>query len=164
MTMSQHRHRAGGGDGLRAGRRRRQRYPGDRRQGAGQAAEGAQLLCGGDDHGRRQDRADPRRAGIGEAGQHPAAVARTRPGRDKAADAAKDARQTLLLFSAGRFPRLVVALSMVARLEEFSKSRVEYAAGLPVLNYRDAILPLVSVGGDARPGSHDMRWTARRFR
>jgi two-component system, chemotaxis family, sensor kinase CheA len=64
----------------------------------------------------------------------------------KAGEAAKDQRQTLLLFSAGRFPRLVVPLSMVARLEEFASTKVQYAAGLPVLHYRDAILPLVSVG------------------
>jgi two-component system chemotaxis sensor kinase CheA len=64
----------------------------------------------------------------------------------KAGEAAKDQRQTLLLFSAGRYPRLVVPLSMVARLEEFASSKVQYAAGLPVLHYRDAILPLVSVG------------------
>jgi two-component system chemotaxis sensor kinase CheA len=35
---------------------------------------------------------------------------------------------------------------MVARLEEFASSKVQYAAGHPVLHYRDAILPLVSVG------------------
>jgi two-component system chemotaxis sensor kinase CheA len=55
----------------------------------------------------------------------------------KASDSSKDARQTLLLFSAGRFPRLVVPLSMVARLEEFPRSRVEYASGVPVLHYRE---------------------------
>jgi two-component system chemotaxis sensor kinase CheA len=71
------------------------------------------------------------------------------------AEAQKDQRQTLLLFSAGRFPRLVVALSMVARLEEFAASRIEYAAGQPVLHYRDAILPLVSVGAMLDPGSPD---------
>ncbi len=64
----------------------------------------------------------------------------------KNVEAAQDPRQTLLLFSAGKYPRLVVALSTVARLEEFPSSRVEYAAGLPVLHYREAILPLVSVG------------------
>jgi two-component system, chemotaxis family, sensor kinase CheA len=64
----------------------------------------------------------------------------------KATEAAKNLRQTLLLFSAGRFPRLVVPLSMVARLEEFPSSRVEWGAGLPVLNYRGAILPLAWVG------------------
>jgi two-component system chemotaxis sensor kinase CheA len=73
----------------------------------------------------------------------------------KASEMTINARQTLLLFSAGRFPRLVVALSMVARLEEFPSSRVEYAAGLPVLRYREAILPLVSLGAMLDPGSGD---------
>ncbi len=73
----------------------------------------------------------------------------------KASVAAKDLRQTLLLFSAGRFPRLVVPLSMVARLEEFARSKVQYAAGQPVLHYRDAVLPLVSVGAMLDPGASD---------
>jgi two-component system chemotaxis sensor kinase CheA len=74
----------------------------------------------------------------------------------KPAESAKDERQTLLLFSAGRFPRLVVPLSMVARLEEFSRSRVEFASGVPVLHYREVILPLVSVGGMLDRGCHDV--------
>ena len=73
----------------------------------------------------------------------------------RSSDSSKDARQALLLFSAGRFSRLVVPLSMVARLEEFSQSRLEYAAGFPVLHYREAILPLVSVGGLLDRGSQD---------
>ncbi len=73
----------------------------------------------------------------------------------KATDALEMSRQTLLLFRAGRFQRLVVALSMVARLEEFPSSRVEYAGGLPVLHYREAILPLVSLGSMLDPGSAD---------
>jgi two-component system, chemotaxis family, sensor kinase CheA len=73
----------------------------------------------------------------------------------KAAEPSNDQRQTLLLFSAGRFSRLVVPLSMVARLEEFASSKVQYAAGQPVLHYRDAILPLVSVGAMLDRGSLD---------
>jgi two-component system, chemotaxis family, sensor kinase CheA len=73
----------------------------------------------------------------------------------KASPVAKDLHQTLLLFSAGRFPRLVVPLSMVARLEEFASSKVQYATGRPVLHYRDAILPLVSVGAMLDRGSGD---------
>ena len=76
-------------------------------------------------------------------------------GETKARVAAKDLRQTLLLFSAGRFPRLVVPLSMVAWLEEFVSSKVQYAAGRPVLHYRDEILPLVSVGAMLDQGSGD---------
>jgi two-component system chemotaxis sensor kinase CheA len=73
----------------------------------------------------------------------------------KPLESGKDQRQTLLLFSAGRFPRLVVPLSMVARLEEFSSAKVQYAAALPVLHYRDAILPLVSVGAMLDRGGPD---------
>jgi two-component system, chemotaxis family, sensor kinase CheA len=73
----------------------------------------------------------------------------------KVSESVKDQSQTLLLFSAGRFPRLVVPLSMVARLEEFASSKVQYAAGQPVLHYRDAILPLVSVGAMLDRGSSD---------
>jgi two-component system chemotaxis sensor kinase CheA len=84
----------------------------------------------------------------------PTALERGRA-ESKSTEAPKDARQALLLFTAGRFPRLVVPLSMVARLEEFAQSRIEYAAGVPVLHYREAILPLVSVGGLLDRGSHD---------
>jgi two-component system chemotaxis sensor kinase CheA len=45
---------------------------------------------------------------------------------------------------------------MVARLEEFSRSRVEFASGVPVLHYREVILPLVSVGGMLDRGCHDV--------
>ena len=53
--------------------------------------------------------------------------------------------QRLLLFRTGRFKRLVVPLSTVARLEKFDRSRVEYASGSPVIHYRDQILPLISL-------------------
>jgi two-component system chemotaxis sensor kinase CheA len=70
------------------------------------------------------------------------------------AEAVADAHE-MLLFCAGRFPRLVVPLSLVARLENFPSSRIEHASGAPVLRYRDAILPLVSLGGLLDPGSPD---------
>ncbi len=84
----------------------------------------------------------------------PQSLERNRPDV-KSAEAAKDLRQKLLLFSAGRFSRLVVPLSMVARLEEFASSKVQYAAGLPALHYRDEILPLVSVGAILDRGAPD---------
>ncbi len=52
-------------------------------------------------------------------------------------------RQSLLLFQSGSFERLAVPLSMVARLEEFPRTRVEQAAGRLVVQYRGRILPLV---------------------
>ena len=55
-----------------------------------------------------------------------------------------DARQ-MLLFRSGTFSRLVLDLSLISRLEEISSSRIEYAAGLPVVRYREALLPLISL-------------------
>jgi two-component system chemotaxis sensor kinase CheA len=43
----------------------------------------------------------------------------------------------------------------VARLENFSSARIEHASGAPVLRYREAILPLVSMSGLLDPGSPD---------
>jgi two-component system chemotaxis sensor kinase CheA len=55
-------------------------------------------------------------------------------------------KQTLLLFRAGSYERLAVPLSLVARLEEFGKDRVEQAAGRHVVQYRSQILPLIPLG------------------
>ena len=53
--------------------------------------------------------------------------------------------QTFLLFRAGRFERLSVPLALVARLEEFPKSKIEHAGGQRVVQYRGKILSLVSL-------------------
>jgi two-component system chemotaxis sensor kinase CheA len=63
-------------------------------------------------------------------------------------------RQTFLLFRAGVFERLSVPLALVARLEEFPKSKIEHAGGRRVVQYRGKILSLVSLtsilqGGEA---------------
>lgn len=58
---------------------------------------------------------------------------------------AAQARQMMLLFRSGKFPRLVLPLALVARLEEIAAERVEYAGGAPVVRYREAILPLISL-------------------
>jgi two-component system chemotaxis sensor kinase CheA len=63
--------------------------------------------------------------------------------------------QRLLLFSSGSFDRLAVPLSLVARLEEFPQSAIERAGGGLVIQYRDRILPLVSLREVLEPGSHD---------
>jgi two-component system chemotaxis sensor kinase CheA len=68
-------------------------------------------------------------------------------------DRTREARQTVLLFRAGSFERLAVPLALVARLEEFPRSRVEQASGRDVIQYRGHILPLVSFGGSSAPGS-----------
>jgi two-component system, chemotaxis family, sensor kinase CheA len=52
---------------------------------------------------------------------------------------------TLLLFRAGENRRMAIHLSSVARLEEFSRDRVEYASGKTVTQYRGEIMPLVSL-------------------
>jgi len=54
-------------------------------------------------------------------------------------------RQSLLLFRAGKFPRLAVPLTRVARLEEFPASRIERAAGKLVVQYRGRILQLTKL-------------------
>jgi two-component system, chemotaxis family, sensor kinase CheA len=64
-------------------------------------------------------------------------------------------QQRLLLFRAGSFARLAVPLSLVARLEEFPHSSIEYASGVPVVQYRDGILPLVSLRTVLEPNASD---------
>ena len=61
------------------------------------------------------------------------------------------AQQRLLLFRAGTFARLAVPLSLVARLEEFPQSAIEHAGGGEVVQYRDRILPLVSLRSVLEP-------------
>lgn len=60
-------------------------------------------------------------------------------------------RQTLLLFTSGPGTKMAIPLSMVARLEEFSRSSIEYSGGNPVVRYRGQILPLVQVSEHLHP-------------
>ena len=60
-------------------------------------------------------------------------------------------QQRLLLFKAGSFDHLAVPLSLVARLEEFPRSAIEHASGGQVVQYRDRILPLVSLRAVLEP-------------
>ncbi len=60
--------------------------------------------------------------------------------------------ESLLVFGLGAGPsgtdvRMVVPLRQVARLEEIDAAHIEYASGQPVVQYRDAILPLVDLSG-----------------
>src|SRR5262249_36334186 len=55
-------------------------------------------------------------------------------------------RQTVLLFATPGGGRMAVPLAQVARLEEFPRSAVEKVGGRDVVQYRDAILPLIHVG------------------
>ncbi|HEY1755118.1 MAG TPA: chemotaxis protein CheW [Bryobacteraceae bacterium] len=67
-------------------------------------------------------------------------------------DPAHEERQTFLLFRAGKFERLAVPLSLVARLEEFPSSRIERASGKMVVQYRDQILQLTLLSSALEPG------------
>ena len=59
-----------------------------------------------------------------------------------------DAREAMLLFRIGGAGRMAIPLSMVARLEEIPQEKVEWAAGREVVQYRGAILPLLTLGGE----------------
>ena len=56
-----------------------------------------------------------------------------------------DARHPLLLLRAGGLKRLAMPLAKVARLENIPAAQVEFAAGRSVVQYRNRVLPLVSV-------------------
>ena len=64
---------------------------------------------------------------------------------NKRNEASHQDRQTFLLFRAGGFERLAVPLSLVARLEEFPRARIESAGGKMVVQYREQILQLTSL-------------------
>ena len=64
-------------------------------------------------------------------------------------------RQTFLMFQAGSFARLAVPLSLVARLEEIPRSKVERAGGKQVVQYRGRILQLVSLASILEPAQGD---------
>jgi two-component system, chemotaxis family, sensor kinase CheA len=56
-----------------------------------------------------------------------------------------DERRTLLVGGLGGDRRVAIPLSSVARLEEFRRVDVESAGGYEVVQYRDRILPLLSI-------------------
>ncbi len=79
-------------------------------------------------------------------GQHSGVLSESREQARGAAEQRTRARidqQRLLLFRAGAFERLVLPLSLVARLEEFPRSSIESAGGCQAVQYRNQILPLV---------------------
>jgi len=69
-------------------------------------------------------------------------------------------KQRLLLFRAGSFERLAVPLSLVARLEEFPIASIERAGDGRVVQYRDSILPLVSLRDVLEPDAPQAASTA----
>lgn len=54
--------------------------------------------------------------------------------------------QTLLILGVGRDRRMAIPLSMVSRLEEFHRDKIERAGDQQVVQYRDRIMPLVRLG------------------
>ena len=68
----------------------------------------------------------------------------SRSGRDSSSDAAvAGERQTLLVISAGQDRRVAIATSLVARLEEIDRRRVEHGEDREVVQYRGQIMPLI---------------------
>ena len=65
---------------------------------------------------------------------------------DDASESMAD-RQELLLAEIGDGDRLAIPLRAVDRLEEFRTTLIERAGGTPAVQYRDRILPLVSIAG-----------------
>jgi two-component system chemotaxis sensor kinase CheA len=92
--------------------------------------------------------------GIGQRSGVLAAAEQSRADARHKGQAASDA-QRLLLFRAGSFERIAVPLSLVARLEEFHQTAIEHAGGRRVVQYRDRILPLVSLTTILEPGAAD---------
>lgn len=68
-------------------------------------------------------------------------------------ETSNDDRQSFLLFSAGKFRRLAVPLSLVARLEEFPASRIERAGSKMAVQYRARILQLTQLPSILEEGS-----------
>jgi len=54
---------------------------------------------------------------------------------------------SMLLFGAGEDVVMAVPLSLVARLEEFPQNKIEHNGGRKVVQYRDNLLPLLSIEG-----------------
>jgi two-component system chemotaxis sensor kinase CheA len=56
---------------------------------------------------------------------------------------------SMLVFRAGGATPKAVPLSLVARLEEFDVAAIEWSEGLPLVQYRDALVPLLPVDGQS---------------
>jgi two-component system chemotaxis sensor kinase CheA len=61
-----------------------------------------------------------------------------------------DSRTAVLLFRAGGELR-AVPLSLVARLEDIGRDKIETSSGKPVTQYRGRLMPLVPMAGDVDP-------------
>jgi two-component system, chemotaxis family, sensor kinase CheA len=87
--------------------------------------------------------------------QHVGAVSRARDrtvasrvsDSDTANRPAGDQRQALLLFQVGDSRTMAVPLSLVTRIEEFPRERLERAGNSDVVQYRAEVLPLIPLSG-----------------
>jgi two-component system chemotaxis sensor kinase CheA len=61
-------------------------------------------------------------------------------------------RMALLLFRAGHEQPMAVPLSLVARLEDIPRARIESSCGMPVTQYRGKLMPLIAVGDGPSDG------------
>lgn len=61
--------------------------------------------------------------------------------------AQSEQRTAMLLFRAGDAAPKAVPLSLVARLEDIERDRIEFSAGQPVMQYRGRLMPLVPMSG-----------------
>jgi len=65
----------------------------------------------------------------------------------------RDDLSSLLVFKAGGKAPKAVPLALVARLEEIDLAAIEYSNNKPVVQYRDQLMPLVSIDGTAEFGN-----------
>jgi two-component system, chemotaxis family, sensor kinase CheA len=65
--------------------------------------------------------------------------------RDEEPEVVGGERQTLLIVETGYNERLAVPLNLVGRLEQFQQSQVETAGPMEVVQYRNAIMPLIRI-------------------
>ena len=63
-------------------------------------------------------------------------------------DKAEQTSMTLLLFKTGENTQKAVPIGVVARLEEIDLGRVEYSNRRPMVQYRNSLMPLMSITGD----------------
>ena len=85
--------------------------------------------------------------------QHVGAVSRTRDGKGAATAVDSGVRQTgeerqaLLLFRVGEETTMAIPLSLVARIEELPRQRLERSGHSQVVQYRGDLLPLIDLSG-----------------
>lgn len=68
-------------------------------------------------------------------------------GQEDLSESAEGERQSLLVFNVSGHNRFTIPLSLVARLEEFDPARIEKTVGGEVVQYREGLLPLISLAG-----------------